>query len=86
MDDGDVRSAVELINKRLDWIEENLGRVQGLQYVAMGRADHRPDESPIPADVLELVRAGKTMDAIKRYRELTGVDFAHAREALEGIS
>ena len=30
MDDGDVRSAVELINQRLDWIEENLGRIQGL--------------------------------------------------------
>ena len=86
MDDGDLRSTLELINKRLDWIEENLGRVQGLQYLPMGPPDHRPDETPIPADVLELVRAGKATDAIKRYRELTGVDFAHAREALEGVS
>ena len=36
--------------------------------------------------VLALLRAGKTMDAIKRYREPTGVDFAHAREALEGLA
>ncbi len=27
---------IELINKRLDWIEESLGRVNGLQYTPMG--------------------------------------------------
>jgi hypothetical protein len=46
MDDGDVEATLELINKRLDWIEESLGRVIGLQYVPMGRTDHRPDEVP----------------------------------------
>ena len=83
--DDDVRDAVELINKRLDWIEENLRRVIGLQYVPMGRADHRPDETPVPAEVVELVRAGKTQDAIKLYRQLTGVDFTHAQSVVNGL-
>lgn len=85
MDDGDASAALELINKRLDWIEENLGRVIGLQYVPMGRGDHRPDETPVPPDVVELARAGKTQDAIKRYRELTGVDFSHAQAVVSAL-
>jgi hypothetical protein len=37
----------------------------------MGRGEVRPDGASVPADVLELARAGNTIDAIKRYRELT---------------
>jgi len=51
----------------------------------MGRSDTRPDATGVPADVLELARAGKTMDAVKRYRELTGLDFAHAREVIDNL-
>jgi uncharacterized protein (DUF2252 family) len=83
--DDDVSTAIERIEKRLDWIEENLNRVQGLQYVAMGRSDHRPDETPVPQEVVDLVRAGKTMDAIARYRQLTGVDFSHAQAVVAGL-
>jgi ribosomal protein L7/L12 len=81
----ELTRAVERMEKRLDWIEENLGRVVGLQYVAMGRADARPDATGVPTDVLELARAGRTMDAVKRYRELTGLDFAHAREVIDKL-
>jgi len=77
--------ALELVNKRLDWIEESLSRAEGLSYVPMGRADHRPDETPVPADVRELAAAGKTLDAVKRYRELTGVDFEHAKAVVEKL-
>jgi ribosomal protein L7/L12 len=35
--------------------------------------------------VLELARAGNKIFAIKRYRELTGVDIAHAREVIDGL-
>lgn len=51
----------------------------------MGRADHRPDEVAVPAEVIELVRAGKRKDAIKRYREMTGLDYLHAQSALEEL-
>ena len=83
--DEDVRTALQLIEKRLDWIEENLLRVVGLQYVSMGRADHRPDETPVPSEVMELARAGKTQEAIKLYRQLTGVDFSHAQAVIAAL-
>jgi hypothetical protein len=85
MTEAELTRAVERIEKRLDWIEEHLGRVVGLQYVPMGRNPTRPDASGVPDDVLELARAGNTLDAIKRYRELTGVDFDHARKAIADL-
>ena len=85
MTEAELTRAIERIEKRLDWIEENLARVVGLQYVAMGRSDTRPDASGVPEDVLELARAGKAMDAIKRYRELTGLDFAHAKQVIDNL-
>ena len=36
----------------------------------------------LPPDVLELARAGNTMEAAKRYRELTGAD---GKEAIEAV-
>jgi hypothetical protein len=85
MNDVDVGAAIELVNKRLDWIEESLGRVVGLQYKPMGRADHRPDETPIPPEIQELVAQGKTKEAIARYRELTGASMQQAQAALESL-
>jgi hypothetical protein len=85
MADGDVSAAIEVINKRLDWIEESLERVVGLQYTPMGRADHRPDETPVPPEIQELVQQGKTKEAVKRYRELTGADMRQAQAALENL-
>jgi hypothetical protein len=85
MSDGDVGAAIELVNKRLDWIEESLERVVGLQYTPMGRADHRPDETPVPAEIQELVAQGKTKEAVKRYRELTGADMRQAQAAIENL-
>ncbi len=85
MTEAELAQAINRIDKRLDWIEENLGRVVGLQYVPMGRSETRPDAAGVPADVVELARAGNTMEAIKRYRELTGVDFAHARQVIDSL-
>jgi ribosomal protein L7/L12 len=77
--------AIEAINKRLDWIEDALGRVVGLQYTPMGRAGHRPDETEVPPEIQELVQQGKTNEAIKRYRELTGASMQQAQAALERL-
>ena len=83
--ESQLENAIIRIEKRLDWIEENLGRVAELQYVPMGRSNTRPDAGGVPADVLELARAGQKIFAIKRYRELTGVDIAHAREVIDSL-
>jgi hypothetical protein len=85
MTEAQMQNAINRIDKRLDWIEEALGRVVELQYVPMGRSEVRPDASGVPDDVLELVRAGRKMEAMKRYHEVTGVDLAQARQVLEDL-
>jgi cell fate (sporulation/competence/biofilm development) regulator YlbF (YheA/YmcA/DUF963 family) len=81
----DVVAALELINKRLDWIEESLQRVNGLQYTPMGRAGQRPDETAVPPEIQELVQQGNMKEAVRRYRELTGADMRQAQAALENL-
>jgi ribosomal protein L7/L12 len=83
MEGGDTAAAIEAINKRLDWIEESLGRVVGLQYTPMGRAERRPDETPIPPEIQELIQQGKAKEAVKRYRELTGSSLEQAQAAID---
>jgi ribosomal protein L7/L12 len=39
----------------------------------------------LPADVIGLVTAGKKIQAIKRYRELTGVDLREAKAVIDGL-
>ncbi len=76
------QDAIEAINKRLDWIEEALERVNGIQYTPMGRADERPDEAPIPPKVQELVAQGKMKEAVRQFREQTGASMQQAQDAL----
>ena len=39
----------------------------------------------IPADVVALARDGKKIEAIKRYREITGVGLAEAKEVVDRL-
>ena len=55
----------------------------GLQYTPMGRADQRPDETPVPPEIQELVAQGNAKEAVKRYRELTGASMQQAQAAIE---
>lgn len=76
--------AIEAINKRLDWIEEALQRVNGLQYTPMGRAEERPDDE-VPPEVQELVAQGNSKEAVRRFRELTGASMQQAQAAIEKL-
>jgi ribosomal protein L7/L12 len=68
------------INQRLSAIENQLKVLSDNASV--------PYEEPlaeIPEDVVELVRAGKGLEAAKRYRELTGVDGKEAMKVVGSI-
>ena len=39
----------------------------------------------LPADVVSLVAAGKRIQAIKRYRDLTGVDLKEAKATIDSL-
>jgi ribosomal protein L7/L12 len=80
----ELKPVLRLINERLDHIEEFLVRSaarNGPAYTLFGPVD---TAAPGP-DVVELARAGKTIDAIRRYREQTGVGLEQARTVVLGI-
>jgi hypothetical protein len=41
--------------------------------------------SGIPPEIVDLARRGKKIEAIKAYRELTGVGLAEAKDVIDGI-
>ena len=68
------------LNGRLEAIEWNIARL----LTQAGLAWEQPPASEGPdAEVVALVRAGKTLEAIKRYREITGVGLAEAKAAVD---
>jgi ribosomal protein L7/L12 len=70
----------ERVNKRLRAIEEQLALLSakaGVPYAA--------PSAGVPQEVVDLARSGRTLDAIKKYRELTGVGHAEASEVVTGI-
>jgi hypothetical protein len=72
----------ETTNRRLDHIEEQLqfiAKAVGVPYSTWADSRNVPDE------VIELARAGKTLDAIGRYRELTGANIEQARSVVAGL-
>lgn len=75
-----LSSYVDQIFKRLERIERQLALVS--QNLGL------PFEDPAaaaPPEVLELVRAGDRMGAIRKYRELTGAGAAEAQEAIAAL-
>jgi ribosomal protein L7/L12 len=84
---GDVRwdelkPVLRLINDRLDHMEAFLvasAARNGPPYTLSGAAP------PPAAEVVELARAGRTLEAIKAYRQQTGLDLEQARTVVLGI-
>jgi ribosomal protein L7/L12 len=76
----DLQPAIQRLSDRLDYIEEHLvhmGRAIGYRYAPM--------PAGIPAEVVELARAGNKLEAIKRYRELTDASLDQAKGVVEGL-
>jgi ribosomal protein L7/L12 len=68
------------INERLRAIEAQLVKLSGEAGV--------PYEAPmaeVPQEVIDLAEAGKTMDAVKKYRELTGAGAEAATQVVQGL-
>lgn len=75
-----LKKHFEAINERLRGIEDQVKLLSDKAGI--------PYELPsagVPREVVELAEAGKTLDAIKKYRELTDADFETARNVVTGI-
>ena len=71
---SDLLPRLEGLAARLDHIEKylvDLGQVAGYPYTAFSAG--------LPAEVAELVRAGQTLEAVARYRQLTNTSIAEAK-------
>ncbi|MCX5377518.1 ribosomal protein L7/L12 [Streptomyces sp. NBC_00091] len=73
-----VTLKVRALEDKADRLERRLGRV----------LDHFGIEEPEPAgmdEVRALMRDGRTISAIKVYRQITGVGLAEAKRAVESL-
>jgi len=52
---------------------------------APGAVMAAPGAMGMPADVVELARRGDKIEAIKRYREITGVGLREAKDAIDAL-
>jgi ribosomal protein L7/L12 len=78
--DADLHARFMALSRRLDDIERQLALVSekvGLSFT--------PATSKVPTEVADLVRAGKTLHAIKAYREFSGASFEEARDVVAGL-
>jgi ribosomal protein L7/L12 len=76
-----TETEVQLLRSRINELEDRLKfiyRRLGIDYTADPNAD--PVMSP---QIQEALRRGNKIEAIKIYRELTGVGLAEAKEAVE---
>jgi ribosomal protein L7/L12 len=76
----------------LDDVHRRIRILEGqVAFLARAANVNLPDEaalatSTVPAEVVELVRAGNAMGAIQRYRELTGCSLGEAKQVVDGLT
>ena len=72
----------EATNQRLAHIEETLKRIcdtMGLPYSTW------TEEQGVPDEVVQLAASGDKLGAVKKLRELTGIEFDKARDIVAGL-
>jgi ribosomal protein L7/L12 len=72
----EYRNRVRALELKVEFLLKELGLTEKANaYV--------PDISPVLAEIMPLIMQGNKLEAIKRYRELTGSDLRTAKEAVE---
>ena len=70
---------------RLRQLEEQVERLSAQAGMPWSAA-MTPDASEgVDSEVVALAQSGRTIDAIKRYRQLTGAGLAEAKQAVERL-
>jgi ribosomal protein L7/L12 len=85
----EIKQRLALIETRLDQIFEHLriaprGAIQGDRgWWGGGGEQGEPPDPMADAEIQDLLAKGNEMQALKRYRELTGLGLKEARQAIE---
>ena len=69
--------------ERLDRLEQQVRRIT--EHLGLDADDGGGDEAGIPAEVVDLARAGRQMEAIRLYTKLTGADITTATSLVNAI-
>jgi hypothetical protein len=98
MDDYQLTKRLEAIEAQLLLVSQHLGvpcpPFASTGFAAVGGGLPAPTSTPLggppplsPAqlEIVSLARSGNKLEAIKRYRELTGADLAEAKRAVEAM-
>jgi ribosomal protein L7/L12 len=80
-----VGLASSATDRRLGRVDRRLARVERKLDAIADRLGV-PVEEPELAEVTELLRQGKKIQAIKAYRDSTGADLKEARDAVERLT
>ena len=72
--DDDLRERVRRLEQRVDAL---------LRHFGLAELPHEPQQAL--GEVLALKREGRLIDAIKRYRELTGVGLKEAKDYVDRL-
>ncbi|MEU6403859.1 ribosomal protein L7/L12 [Streptomyces sp. NPDC046985] len=73
------------LESRFSRVDRRLARVEGKLDLILDHLGLREDE-PWRDEVVELVRAGRKIEAIKVYRKATGAGLPEAKDAVERIA
>jgi ribosomal protein L7/L12 len=77
---SDVQPVLAQLGERLEAIETQVAILSD----RLGVPYERP-LAEVPPEIVELARAGSTLQAIKRYRELTGASLEDARSVVMSL-
>ena len=80
MSDDWTRAQLDGLRRRLGELERRVGAIDGKRSTA------QQAEDALDAELLELLRAGKQIQAIQLHRERTGLSLAEAKEAIERMA
>jgi hypothetical protein len=78
--DADLTVFIEMFRERFRAIDAQLALISD----KLGIPYERPDND-VPQEVVELYHAGKRMEAVARYRQLTNASLGEARDALSRL-
>ena len=79
---AELSARIADLERRVDWLYRAAGYSSGYPDAVA----HGPTSTGVSAEVVDLVRRGLKIQAIKRYRNQTGVGLKEAKDVIDGLS
>jgi large subunit ribosomal protein L7/L12 len=85
---AELAARIADLERKVDWLYRNAGYSSGHANAGAAPAGAAPPAATggVSAEVLDLVRSGQPIHAIKLYRDQTGVGLKEAKDVIDGLS